>query len=149
MKAKTKIFWIPIWFALGFILFNYILIGTTEKVLTPQAEEVYQQNTLQLLMASSLLLFPNFFLSFLLWTYMKNSKPSNKQLYILCFSSIGVGFLMQISIYIAYYTLWYDTGSTIPVVMFGFPFVYLFGVLIGWVIGLWIAAMSTPPKDKE
>jgi hypothetical protein len=43
--------------------------------------------------------------------------------------------------------MWYESGALVPVVMFGFPFVYLMGMMVGWVAGLCIVAYKRPPSD--
>jgi len=149
MKIKYPILWIPVWFALAFIVLNYFFVGLLQQALTPQAEQMYQEMQGQLFLASFLFLFPNLLLSFLLWAYMKNHAPANRDLYILCLTSIAIGFVPQLFIYGAYYSLWYETGAHLPVVMFGFPFVYLFGMMMGWVIGLWLVSFTNTPGEKR
>jgi len=139
-----NIVWFPVIFAIFFIIINYFFVWSLEKALTHEAEEIFQQKQLQMLFASSLFLYPNLFLSFLLWTYKKNYPGRKRDLRILCFTAIACGLLPQIFIYAAYYSLWYEWGAKIPFVLFGFPFVYLFGMLMGWVIGLWIVSLRAP-----
>lgn len=143
MKNVSKIIWFPIWFFLGFILFNYFFVTTLELALTSQAEEMLLGNQGEFWAASSLFIFPNILLSFLLWTYSKNYPDSSPNaLWTLCITAIACGFIPQVLIYLFYYTIWFEGGAHLAVVMFGFPFIYMVGVMVGWVMGLMFTSPS-------
>lgn len=127
---------VPIYFALAFILLNMLFVGALSKALTPEAQELFFKRQTFMWLSSALFLIPNVILSFLLQIY-KNSHPeANRELYTLCFIAITTGVIPQLLIYALYYDLWYAEGANLPVVIFGFPVVYLLGMMLGWVIGL-------------
>lgn len=147
--SRRWILLIPIVFSLAWILFNYIWVFSQEAALTDPGRITLKGRQGMFFVSNLLILLPNFLLSFLLWTYIKTAEKGTKEALILCFFAIGGGFLPQIFLSIAYYDLWYQEGDHLPLIVYGFPFTYLIGMMAGWVIGLAVVSVVSENQNNK
>lgn len=126
---------LPIVYSCFLSLIIFFQVNQFQSDLTSQAKDLLVQTPVQFLTSTFFLLIPNLLLSFFLLSYMRAHPDEEKLALILCLSSLVVATLMSCSIWIFFYAAF----SSVPVIVFGFPVTYFFGMCIGYVIGLvWI-----------
>ncbi len=131
----------PLLFSLLFMILNYMWILGLQSTLAPVTAGFLDANKGSFLLMSSLIFLPNFILSFFIWVYIRTDKDRSQKAFWLCLCSILGGLLPNLFIYLKFYSAWEEYGTQLSIILFGLPFVYLTGMMIGWVIGLLVASL--------
>jgi len=113
-------------------LIIFVQVNALSSELTSEAKDLLVQTPARLLISTFLLLLPNLLLSFFLLAYARAHPNGGKDTLILCLSSLVVATVLSCAIWVFYYIAF----SRIPVLVFGFPVIYFFGMAIGYVVGL-------------
>lgn len=145
MRGVKGIVFIPLIFSVLWIIGNYLFILNHEQALTKLAVSILEDHKGQFLISNLLMFFPNILLSLLLWFYSKTRSPGYSELMYICLISIFFGLFPQLLIYRFYYSSLHSDLVQLPVLLFGFPFIYMVTMIIGYVIGILTAPLF---RDK-
>jgi hypothetical protein len=122
----------PLIYSCFLSLLVFLQVHLFSSDLTAEAKGLLVNTPLQFLGSTFFLLIPNLLLSFFLMVYANAHPEDENGLLILCISSLVFATLMSFSIWIFFYTEF----SRVPVIVFGFPVTYFFGMCIGYVVGV-------------
>ena len=139
MKATIGYRWIialPLLYSLLFPLVNLFYVESHSQELSGSGQSLLSMGGGRLLWASLLLFFPNSLLSFFLMTFRRSYPESTGKAFFLCLFSLIGGTLPVMGIYFLYYSDLAATGNDITGLMYGFPMVYLLGMMTAWFVGL-------------
>ena len=131
-KNQKLVIGFPIVYSLLLSLFVFVQVNLASSDLTSEAKELLVQTPGQFLISTLLLLIPNVILSFFLMSFGRSHPNEKKNLVILCLSSLAIATLMSVSVWVFFYSGF----PHVPVVVFGFPVTYFFGMSIGYVLGI-------------
>jgi len=139
MKSSNVYRWVialPLVCSLLFPVINFLYVQSHNQELSASVQTLLSMSGSQLFWAAFLLLLPNCLLSFFLMTY-RRSRPGNPgEALFLCLFSLAGGTLPVVGIYVLYYSDLATAGNDITGLMYGFPMVYLLGMMTAWFIGL-------------
>lgn len=137
-KFQRFTIFLPILYSLVFAIFLLIVVSLTSGALTGEAADLLQEKLPSFVAATMLLLLPSSLLSILLYGYVQAKPDNERNPFILCLCSLIVATLLSGYMWLFFYIGW-ETGAQVPVVVYGFPVTFFFGICIGFVIGLlWI-----------
>lgn len=120
-----------------------LLIFFQGSLFYTEVKNLLAQTSFQFLGSTFLLLIPNILLSFFILGYIRAHPTEEKNPLILCISSLTIATLMSCSIWIFFY----KTIAHIPIIVYGFPVTYFFGMCIGYVVGIVGLGLGKGSKD--
>lgn len=147
VSPKIAVLWIPILFSLFYALVSLIFTLTTTHLLTPSAQEHLSQNSTTVFWVSFLIVIPNIVLSFIMYVYANATTDIGNLVYIPCITGIIGGLLPVLYIYHFFFNMDSSIFTQVPVIAYGFPFVYFLGMCVGWMVGLFIVATIKPTDN--
>jgi len=132
---------LPLLYSLLFSFAVYIGVNSAARALTPEARQLMMQEPFDLFTATLFNLLPGGIISLILLNYGRSHPEKSGNTLILCFCSLAVATLMSLYILQFYYSTLNPEISGLPLLMYGFPVTYLFGLFIGWAAGLLIVGL--------
>lgn len=140
ISTTTAVVWIPILFSFLYAFICFLFTEWNQHLLTTHVQNELEANPTQVFWVSLLILLPNLILSLIMYIYSISSSHLGKLLYIPCLSAILGGVIPVLFVYHFFYSRAQTSLTAVPVLSYGFPFVYFLGMCVGWLLGILIAA---------
>lgn len=144
-QLKLLVIWIPLVFSFVYAALCALFTLFHSSALTPSLQDKLVTDTLQTFFLSLLILLPNILLSLIMYIYSNTQQFIGNRLLIPCITAIIGGIVPVIYMYQFFYRGQAQADLQVPFLSYGFPFVYFFGMMIGWVIGIFI--VPSLPKN--